>query len=147
MKAKRLLVILFTVAALLTGCTKEDVPSGGGSGSGGGNQPQPTQTTINVYVHDLSVPSGMAIECLIIEYSNQNEPLETHRFDVASQQVIHKNYTATSHSVKVKAAFNIRSTTSSQTAHLWIQKVFYLNQGGSTQVEITGSSPTGSTEP
>lgn len=140
MKTKRLLLMLFTIAIfLLTGCKKDERLSGSGS--------QSQTTTYDVYVHDLGVPSEMRVECLVIEYSNQNEPLKTNRFNVSSQQVINKNYTATDNSVKVKVAFNIYSTTSSQSTHLWVQQVFYLNKGGNTQVEITGSSPSGPHEP
>lgn len=148
MKAKKLLLMLFATTVLLTGCKKDESLSGSGSQpSGGGNQPPTTQTTFNVYVHDLSVPSGMSLECVVIEYSNQNEPLETHRFNVASQQVINKRYTANTRSVKVKVGFNITGSSPSQSAHLWVQKVYYLNSGGNTQVEVTGSSPTGPYEP
>lgn len=139
MKTKGLLLMLFTAAVLLTGCKKDESLSGGGS--------QAQETTYDVYIHDLSVPSGMRLECLVIEYSNQNEPLKTNRFNVASQQVINRSYMATDNSVKVKVGFNIYSTTSSQSTHLWVQQVFYLNKGGNTQVEITGSSPSGPHEP
>lgn len=139
MKTKGLLLMLFTAAVLLTGCKKDESLSGGGS--------QAQETTYDVYIHDLSVPSGMRLECLVIEYSNQNEPLKTNRFNVASQQVINRSYMATDNSVKVKVGFNIYSTTSSQSTHLWVQQVFYLNKGGNTQVEITSSSPSGPHEP
>ena len=141
MNVRRLMMLLFASAAVLfVGCEKEK----GYSGSGGQQQ---ATTTYDVYVHDITVPSTVSIECLVIEYSNQNEPLETYRFNVSSQEVIHRQYTATKNSVKVKVAFNVRSTTSSQSAVRWIQKVFYLSIGGNTQVEITGSSPSGSSEP
>ena len=140
MKAKKILLII-AATVLLTGCKKDE------SLFSGGSQPPTTQTTFNVYVHDLSVPSGMSLECLAIEYSNQNEPLETPRFNETSQQVINKRYIANSRSVKVKIAFNISGSSPSQSAHLWIQKVYYLNSGSNTQVEVTGSSPSGPYEP
>ena len=140
MKAKKLLLLLFAATVLLlSSCKKDESNSASGSIS--------QTTTYNVYVHDLSVPSGMTLECVVIEYNNQNERLETHRFNVYSQQIINNHYTATNNSTKVKMGLNIRSTTSSQSSYLWVQKVYYLNKGGNTQVEVTGSSPVGPNEP
>ena len=141
MRAKKMLMLFASVAILLAGCEKENDHYGGSGGN-----PQ-SSTTYDVYIHDLTVPSTMTIECLVIEYSNQNERLEVNRFNVYSQQSINKRYTANNNSSKVKVAFNAKSTTSSNSATLWVGKVYYLNNGGNTTVEVTGSSPTSSTEP
>ena len=130
------LVTLFTI--ILTGCKKEENDI----------LPASTQTTTyNVYVHDMNVPNTISAECLVIEYSSQNEPLETYRFNVAANQIIQKNYTAKSYSTKIKIAFNLKSLTSSNSSVMWVQKVFYLEKGQNTKIEVTGDSPCGSSEP
>lgn len=139
MRLLRLLMLLFVSGTVLfAGCEKEN----------GNDMPvTPSETTYDVHVHDINVPETVSIECLVIEYSSLNEPLETYRFGVSSYGSIRRHYIATSNSVKVKVAFNVRSLTSSNSAVTWVQKVFYLNKGGNIQVEVTGTSPTGNTEP
>lgn len=128
---------MFASASLfLTGCGKEIL-----------NDSQPPKTTYDVYVHDMTIPESLSAECVIIEYSDQNEPLETYFHSYTTGQIIRKSYTAKNNSEKVKVAFNIKSLNSSQSAVMWIKKVFYLNIGGNILVEVTGESPAGSTEP
>ena len=135
-------MLMFASASLfLTGCGKEIVNDSQSTYS------QSTKTTYDVYVHDMTIPESLSAECAIIEYSDQNEPLETYFHSYTTGQIIRKSYTAKNNSKKVKVAFYIKSLNSSQSAVMWIKKVFYLNNGGNILVEVTGESPAGNTEP
>ena len=140
MKKNRLLMLFFASAALLfMSCEKENVtPSNGGSST--------HPTTYSVNVSGIQVPSGMALEVLAVEYSASNERMQINRFDLTSSSMT-KTYTANSRTEKVKIAFNASNPSTGQSASLWIQQVFYLDKGTNTVISITGSSPTGSSEP
>ena len=140
MKKKRLLMLFASVAVLMVGCEKENTtPSGGGSS----NQQTSTYT---ISVSGIQVPSGMALEVLAVEYSASNERLQINRFDLTSSSMS-RNYTANSRTEKVKIAFNASNPSTGQSASLWIQQVFYLDKGMNTLISVTGSSPTGPSEP
>lgn len=140
MKKLRLLMMLASAAVLMVGCEKENT-----SRYNGGSSNQQT-TTYTVNVSGIQVPSGMAIEILAVEYSASNERLQINRFNLTSSSMT-KKYTANSRTEKVKIAFNASNPSTGQSASLWIQQVFYLNKGTNTVISITGSSPTGPTEP
>lgn len=133
-------MLFASAAVLMVGCEKETTtPSNGGSSN------QQT-TTYTLSVSGIQVPSGMALEVLAVEYSASNERLQINCFDLTSSSMS-KNYTANSRTEKVKVAFNASNPNTGQTASLWIQQVFYLDKGKNTVISITGSSPTGSSEP
>lgn len=140
MKIKRLLMFFASAAVLMVGCEKENTtPSNGSSSS-------QQISTYTVSISGIQVPSGMALEVLAVEYSTRNEKLQINRFDLTSSSMT-RNYTANSRTEKVKIAFNASNPNTGQSASLWIQQVFYLDKGGNTVISVTGSSPTGSSEP
>lgn len=133
-------MLFASAAVLMVGCEKENTsPSNG-------NSPSQQITTYTVSVSGIQVPSGMALEVLAVEYSASNERLQINRFDLTSSSMT-RNYTANSRTEKVKIAFNASNPSTGQSASLWIQQVFYLDKGTNTVFSITGSSPTGSSEP
>ena len=107
---------------------------------------RPQETTYSIIVSGIQVPEGMTVEILAIEYNSSNERLQTNRFNLVSVPM-NKNYTANSRTEKIKVAMNLYGTSSGQSASLWVQQVFYLSKGKHTNINITGSSPTGQYEP
>lgn len=140
MKIKRLLLLFASASVLMVGCEKEN------TSSSNGNSPSQQISTYTVSVSGIQVPSGMALEVLAVEYSASNERLQINRFDLTSSSMT-SNYTANSRTEKVKIAFNASNPNTGQSASLWIQQVFYLDKGRNTVISVTGSSPTGSSEP
>lgn len=136
MRKLRLMMLFALVAVLMIGCEKENTKPRNGSSS----------TTYTVNVSGIQIPSGMALEILAVEYSASNDRLQVNRFNMTSSSMT-KKYTANSRTEKVKIAFNASNPSTGQTASRWVQQVFYLDKGTNTNISITGSSPTGTTEP
>lgn len=134
------MLMFASVALLFAGCEKENTTS---SNVGSSNQQTSTYT---VNVSGVDVPSGMALEFVVFEYSSSNERIQVNRFNLTSSSMT-KTYTANSRTEKVKIAWVASNPSTGQSATRWVQQVFYLDKGGNTVINITGNTTVGATEP
>lgn len=141
MKTHKLLMLMFASAAiLLAGCEKDNTTQLDGNSSS-----QQT-TTYTIEVSGVDVPSGMALEFVIFEYSASNEKLEVNRFNLTSSSMT-RTYSANERTEKVKIAWVASVPSTGQSATRWVQQVFYLDKGSNTIIKITGNTTVGTTEP
>ena len=129
---KKILVLLISIIAIaftFSSCSKEDDPS--------------TYTL----KWNVSPSSSVQFDVMLFEYTDIGEKIGQHSINQIQYGSQHK-FTASSRAVKVKVYLKmyIPSSSSVSPKYLWVQQVYYLNNGN-TVIPIDGETVTGSSEP
>lgn len=84
---------------------------------------------------------GFPVRLYVFEYSTNNELLQNYVFDMDNEEMIINNYIANGHSEKVKLAFKVGSNNGYyDNNYYWFMRVFYLEKGENTVIDLTDST-------
>ena len=133
---KRILTILLlpSVMMLLLSCEKE---------------PAKPDTTYTVMMAMSSVTSSSAVhyDLTAYEYNEAGEKVANNALNMAVNGSS-KTFTANSRAVKVKLYIKMYSDNSSVNAqYLWVQQVFYLEEGKNIELKVEDHTKVGKSEP
>lgn len=101
-------------------------------------------TKYTVKLNDQGSNSIVNVNLTIFEYNELGEKIGSQVWDKAEAGVS-REFIANPMCVKVKIYIKLSAGSSSSSS--WVQQVYYLKQGGSTNITIEGSTKTGSKEP
>jgi hypothetical protein len=141
MKAIRSLIFAITTLVLFaTSCEKE-------SENRTNEEPQIEQTsTYTVKVSGLNIPDNLYAKLYINEYNSNNHFEYGNSFDLTSPN-ISKTFTASKNTTKMTIMISATKYYTMETTIFYLQQIFYINKGGNTIINVTGSSPTCDKDP
>ena len=130
MKQFRLLATLLVVAlcttTVFTSCRNDD------------------DDTTYTFIYSVDDVAGLIVDVTLLEYNDNEVIVGQHTIDNL-RSGFRQNFTANSRATKVKVRFNWRVGTTNTVR--WVQQVFYLEAGRNINIEITGNTLVGPSEP
>jgi hypothetical protein len=112
-------------------------------------EPTKPDTTYTVTMSMSSVTSSSAVhyDLTAYEYNDAGEKVANNSISMAVKGST-KTFTASSRAIKVKLYIKMYSDNSSVTPqYLWVQQVFYLEEGKNIEIKVEDHTKVGKTEP
>jgi len=112
-------------------------------------EPTKPDTTYTVTMSMSSVTSSSAVhyDLTAYEYNDAGEKIANNSISMAVKGST-KTFTASSRAIKVKLYIKMYSDNSSVTPqYLWVQQVFYLEEGKNIEIKVEDHTKVGKTEP
>ena len=134
---KRVVAILLSLSVILLMASCEKV------------EPAKPDTTYTVTMAMSSVTSSSTVhyDLTAYEYNEAGEKVANNALNMAINGST-KTFTANSRAVKVKLYIKMYSDNSAITAqYLWVQQVFYLEEGKNVEIKVEDHTKVGKTEP
>lgn len=134
---KRVVAILLSLSVILLMASCEKV------------EPAKPDTTYTVTMAMSSVTSTSTVhyDLTAYEYNEAGEKVANNALNMAVNGST-KTFTANSRAVKVKLYIKMYSDNSAITAqYLWVQQVFYLEEGKNVEIKVEDHTKVGKTEP
>ena len=126
---KYLFLLIFALPFVFSSCSKNDDP----------------KETTYTFSYNLPGYESVSTNITIFEYNQAGEKIANNSFDIPSSGIYSKKFTANSMAEKVKVYVVMKAGT--VTSNRWVQQVFYLTTGSNTDIEMTGSTKVGTSEP
>lgn len=112
-------------------------------------EPTKPDTTYTVTMSMSSITSSSAVhyDLTAYEYNDAGEKVANNSISMAVKGST-KTFTASSRAIKVKLYIKMYSDNSSVTPqYLWVQQVFYLEEGKNIEIKVEDHTKVGKTEP
>lgn len=133
---KRIISIVIAIAsiAIMTSCEKAE-------------QPKPTTYTITMDMPSVTSTASIHYDLTAFEYNEDGEKVANNAL-VMAVTGSSKTFTANPRAVKVKLCIKMYSDTQGYSPqYLWMQQVFYLEEGKNIEIKVEEHSKVGQLEP
>ncbi len=132
---KILFIISAIIAVSLSFSCKKDEPV------------KQTTYTVTMAMPSVTSTSTVHYDLTAYEYNEAGEKVANNAIEMATNGSS-KKFTASSRSVKVKLYIKMYSDyTTVSPQYLWVQQVFYLEQGGNIEIKVEEQTKVGKSEP
>ena len=108
---------------------------------------KPTTYTVTMAMSNVTSTSEPHYDLTAFEYNESGEKVANNALNQAVRGST-KTFTANSHAVKVKLYIKMYSDNSAITPqYLWVQQVFYLEEGNNIEITVEDHTKVGKSEP